>query len=341
MSMMQTPDLYTAAELTEAVNKLPLMPMRMRPLFRQLGVQTTAVGIDFLNGRLVLVSNQDRRDPAQQMHGRGSKRSTKFLSAAHLPLADVVKPDDIQDVRGFGTTEPISKEYVINNKMTDLKNSVAMTTEFHRLGAVQGIVYDADGTTVLHNLFEVFGATQKKMELVFPSNATKMNPVLKTILDAKRHAEQKLGGTPTQRFEAIVGSDFYDMLTGHELVRKPFEDWQARQQDFGDNDFRRRGFTYGGVTWIESSEIVGDRQLVEPTKAHMYPVGIGVFVQYNAPANWSETVNTIGNEFYARMEPVRMGRGYDLEVQANPLAICTYPEALVELTAKFGSVSEK
>lgn len=341
MSMLQTPDLYTSAELTEAVNKLPLMPMRMRPLFRQIGVKTTAVGIDFFNGRLVLVENQDRGDPAQQMRGRGSKRVTKFLQAAHLPLADVLKPEDIQDVRGFGTTEPISTEYVINNKLTDLKNSVTMTAEFHRLGAAQGIVYDADGTTVLHNLFEVFGVTQKKLEVVFPTNATRMNPILKTILDAKRHAEQKLGGMPAQRFEAMVGSDFYDMLTTHELVRKPFEDWQARQQDFGDNDYRRRGFTYGGVTFIEASEVVGNRQLVQSTKAHLYPVGLGVFMQFNAPANWTETVNTIGNEFYARMEPVRMGRGYDLEVQANPLAICTYPEALVELTAKLGTVTEK
>lgn len=340
MSMMQTPDLYTSAELTEAVNKLPLMPMRMRPLFRQKGVRTTAVGIDCKNGRLVLVENQDRREPAQQMHGRGGKRSTKFLEAAHLPLADVVKPDDIQDVRGFGTTEPISKEYVINDKMTDLKNSVAMTAEFHRVGAAQGIVYDADGKTVLHNLFEVFGVTKKSMDLVFPSNATRMNPILKVILDAKRHAEQKLGGNPARRFEAIVGSDFYDMLTTHELVRKPFEDWQVRQQDFGDNDYRRRGFTYGNVTWIEASEVVGNRQLVNPTRAHLYPVGVDVFMQYNAPANWVETVNTIGNEFYARMEPVRMGRGYDLEVQGNPLAICTYPEALVELSAKFGTVTE-
>lgn len=339
--MLTSPDLYTPVELTEAVNKLPLMPQRLHPLFTQRSVKTTNVALDIKQGRLVLVSNQDRRDPPQEMHGRGSTRTTRVLQTAHLPLSDNVSADDLQDVRGFGTTEPITKEYVINNKMQDLKNSLSMTTEFHRLGAAQGVIYDADGQTVLHDLFDVFGAKKKKLNLVFPTNNTKFNPIKKVILDAKRHAEDKLGGTPATRFEALVGSDFYDMLTSHELVRKAYDLWSANQDNFGADDYRRRGFTYGGVTWIEASEVVGGRRMVEPTKAHFYPVGLDIFIQYNAPANWIETANTYGNEFYARMDSKPKGRGYDLEVQANPLAVCTYPEALVELTASFGEVVEK
>jgi len=338
--MLQHPTLYTPVELTEAVNKLPLMPLRMRPLFAQKSIRTTSVAMDIKQGRLVLVSNQDRRDPPQEMHGRGSKKGTKFLGAAHLPLSDTVRPDDMQDVRGFGTTDPVSAATVINDKMGDLKNSIAVTTEFHRLGAVKGIVYDADGVTVLHNLFEVFGIQQKTLNLVFPKNNTVFDPITKVILDAKRWADDKLGGNPAQRYEAIIGSNFYDMLTGHKLVRDAFNMWNATQASFGDHDFRKRGFTYAGVTWIESSETVAGRKLVEPDKAHFYPVGVDVFVQYNAPANWIETVNTMGNEFYARMDAKEKGRGYDLEVQSNPLTVCTYPEALIEITATSGTVSE-
>lgn len=338
--MLTTPDLYTPVELTEAVNKLPLLPMRLYPLFTQRRVKTTNIALDIRHGRLVLVSNQDRREPPQEMQGRGSTRNTRVLQTAHLPLADTVLPDDIQDVRGFGTIEPMSMESLINDKMQDLKNSITMTAEFHRLGAVKGIIYDADGETVLHNLFEVFGVTQKKLDLVFPSNQTKFNPIQKVILDAKRHAEDKLGGTPATRFEAIVGSEFYDMLTTHELVRRAYDLWNANQVNFGDNDYRKRGFTYCGVTFIEASEIVAGRQMVKPREAHFYPVGVNVFEQYSAPANWAETANTYGLEFYARMDPKPRGRGYDLEVQANPLAICTYPEALVTLTASYGEVAE-
>ena len=34
------------------------------------------------------------------------------------------------------------------------------------------------------------------------------------------------------------------------------------------------------------------------------------------------------------MDAKPRSRGYDLEVQSNPLTLCIYPEALVELTAK-------
>ena len=339
--MLTTPDLYTPVELTEAVNKLPLMPMRLYPLFTQRRVRTTNIALDIRHGRLVLVNNQDRREPPQEMQGRGSTRNTRVLQAAHLPLADTVLPDDIQDVRGFGTTEPMTMESLINEKMQDLKNSITMTAEFHRLGAIQGIIYDADGKTILHDLFDVFGVKQKKLDLVFPSNQTKFNPIQKVILDAKRHAEEKLGGTPATRFEAIVGSEFYDMLTSHQLVRTAHELWAANLANFGDNDYRRRGFTYCGVTFIEASEVVAGRQMVKPREAHFYPVGLNVFEQYSAPANWAETANTYGLEFYARMDPKPRGRGYDLEVQSNPLTICTYPEALVTLTASYGEVVEK
>lgn len=339
--MLTTPDLYTAAELTEAINKLPLMPLRLRPLFAQESVNSTLVALDINQGRIVLVKNQDRRDPPQEMHGQGNSTSTKVLEAAHLPLNDNVSADDLQNKRGFGTTKLMTKEEKINKKMQALKDSLTMTAEFHRLGAAQGVVYDADGKKVLHNLFEVFGVKQKKLDLVFPSNATKFDPIKKVILDAKRHAEDKLNGSPALRFEALVGSDFYDMLTSHELVRQAYNLWSAHQSDFGADDFRKRGFTYGGVTWIEASGVVGGRRMVEPRKAHFYPVGLDVFTQYNAPANWVETVNTMGNEFYARMDAKPKGRGYDLEAQSNPLAICTYPEALVELTASYGEVVEK
>lgn len=333
-------DLFTPVELTEAVNKLPSMPTRLRPLFTQRSVRTTKIALDIRHGRLVLVANQDRRDPPQEMAGRGSSRSTVILEAAHLPLSDTVLPEDVQDVRGFGTDEPITVASVINDKLMDMKNSLSMTNEFQRLGAIQGIVYDADGVTVLHDLFDVFGVSQKKLDLVFPSNRTTFNPILSTILKAKRHAEEKLGGTPATRFEAICGSDFFDMLTSHRLVREAYNLWAANLSGFGQDDWRKRGFTYGGVTWLEASEVVAGRKLVADREAHFYPAGLNIFMQYNAPANWTETVNTYGNEFYARMDEKQRGRGYDLEVQANPLTICTYPEALVKITASYGEVAE-
>ena len=297
-------------------------------------MSTTTVALEIKQGKITLVSDQPRGAEPEYLAGRGGKHNTKLISCTHLPQTDVVTPEDLQDKRAFGTTTLTGPVTVINDKLSVLKRNVEMTREFHRLGAIKGIVYDADGETVLHNIFKTFGVQQKKEIVSFPATAPEnSNPIMNAILSAKRKAESAMGGNPINRFEAVIGSSFYDMLTGHALVRKSFEDWLARKQDFGDNDYRKTGFTYAGITFYEASEVVGGRKLVDDDKGHVYPVGPGIYKTYNAPADWMETVNTIGLPFYARMDPRQRGRGFDIEVQANPLTLCLFPEALVELTA--------
>lgn len=334
MSMMND-SLYTVVEMTAAINKLPLMPLRLAPLFDVQRVRTTAVELDIKKGRITLVRHQDRAAPAQSLVGQGTRREAKILATAHLPQSDVVAPEDVQDVRAFGGNEPVSAVTVVNEKLQCIKNNLEMTKELHRLGAVQGVIMDADGKTVLHNLYSVFNCKKATQDIAFPATAPEDgNPILANILRAKRSLETGMGGVPFQRVECLVGKDFYDKLTGHELVRKLWEGWMERQSSFGDNDWRKRGFPYGGVMFYEASEVVGGLTLVGADKGHMYPVGPGIFSHYYAPANWMETANTYGQPFYARTEPLAHGRGHYIEGQSNPLTLCNFPEALVELTAK-------
>ena len=93
-----------------------------------------------------------------------------------------------------------------------------------------------------------------------------------------------------------------------------------------------KGFTYGGVTFRDCSDEIDGKPLVADGKANFYPVAKGLFTTYYAPANWNETVNTVGLPFYAKTEPRSMGKGFDLEVQSNPVCICHVPAALAELS---------
>ena len=332
---MQYPTVFDCTEMTAAVNKLPALPVYFRRLFEVKGVKTTTVSLDIRKGRIVLIGDSERNTAPESLAGRGAKREWMRLSCAHLAMSDTLAPEDLQDVRAFGSTEPISVAEVYNDKMQQLKDNMTATMEFHRLGAIKGVVLDANGTTVLHDIFNTFGVTKKKMDISFPKTAADdANPILTSILNAKRHVEAAMGGTPFSHIECIIGSDAYDMLTSHVLVRKYFEDWLARKQDYGNNDYRKRGFTYGGLTFVERSDVVGGQTMVAAKKGHVYPVGPGIFKQYHAPADWMETVNTIGLEYYARMDEKEKSRGIDIEVQTNPLTLCTYPEALVELDFK-------
>ena len=335
MPIQNYPTVFDCTEMTAAVNKLPARPFFFKPLFEVKGVKTTTVSLDIRKGRIVLIGDSERNTAPESLAGRGAKREWKHLSCAHLAQMDTLAPEDLQDVRAFGSTEPISVAAVYNDKMQQLKDNLAATMEFHRLGAIKGVVLDADGTTVLHDIFNTFGATKKTLDISFPKTAADdANPILTSILKAKRHVEAAMGGTPFDHIECIIGSDAYDMLTSHKLVREYFERWLSNRENFGNNDYRKRGFPYGGLTFVERSDVVGGQTMVAAKKGHVYPVGPGIFKQYHAPADWMETVNTIGLEYYARMDEKPKGRGFDLEVQSNPLTLCTYPEALVELTFK-------
>lgn len=333
MALLNNGNFFTSVEMTDAVNKLPLAPMRFAAMFEEKGVRATEVGLELKRSRITLISDSPRGTPPD--YNGPDRREVVTIQTTHLAQADLLTPEDIQDVRAFGTTELTTAASVVNDKLAVMKRNVDMTREMHRLGAVKGIVLDADGKTELLNLFEVFGVKQRKVSVTFPATAPDdNNPILAAILNAKRQAQAAMGGNPYSHFEAVIGSNFYDRLTGHALVRKYFEDWLARKAGFGENDYRSRGFTYGDVTFYEASDVVGGITLVEPDKGHLYPVGPGIWKAYNAPADWMETANTIGLPFYARMEERRMGRGFDIEVQSNPLTLCIYPEALVELTVK-------
>ena len=204
MSMLNSADTYTASEMTDAVIKLPLAPLRYSGLFEEKGVSTTTVALEIKQGKIILVSDQPRGAEPEYLAGRGEKRNTKLLSCTHLPQTDVVTPEDLQDKRAFGTTALTGPVTVINDKLSALKRNVEMTREFHRLGAIKGIVYDADGTTVLHNIFKTFGVQQKKETITFPATAPEnSNPIMAAILSAKRKAEAAMGGNPINRFEAV------------------------------------------------------------------------------------------------------------------------------------------
>ena len=51
------------------------------------------------------------------------------------------------------------------------------------------------------------------------------------------------------------------------------------------------------------------------------------------PANYMETVNTIGLPYYAKQEPMDFDKGIEVETQSNPIHLCTRPAAICKLTA--------
>jgi hypothetical protein len=323
---MTLEDMFTVANLTAAINKLPAVPGKVGAmgLFDEKGVSSTSVVIDEHEGRLALVPNTSRNDDPAPL--KGSKRKRRTFETLHLPVQRSLLPSQLQGIAAFGQESAAAPAAtVINDHLQELKNSIEATREFQRVGALRGKLLDADGD-VLCDLFKEFEVGQKKITVALSNKDTN---VRKACLDAKRFAESKLGGVMVTGFRSLCGPEWFDAFVDHDKVKAAFANYQEAQDRLGGDV--RSGFTFGGIQFIEYDVTVSGQRFIPVDVAQVFPVAKGVFRMFNAPANYNEAVNTLGQPFYSKAEPRKMGKGWDLEAQANPLAMCLFPEALVEL----------
>jgi len=326
---MNLQDLFTVTSLTAAINKLPAVPGKVAALnlFDEKGITTTSVVIDEYQGRLSLVPNTARDADARP--SAGGKRIRRVFETLHLPLSRALLPGQLQNVSAFGAEgdATTAQAQIINDHLSEMKNAVEATREWQRIGALRGQLLDADGS-VIEDLYDAFGVTQKTDTIAFSTAAT---DVRAACVAAKRYAESKLGGMAANGFTAFCGPAFFDALTGHKSVKEAFANWQASQDRLAGD--QRGGFTFGGITFIEYDTIISGQRFIPEDEAQVFPIAPGAYRMFNAPANYNEAVNTPGLPFYAKAEERRLGKGWDVEVQANPLALCMVPEALVQLKA--------
>lgn len=101
----------------------------------------------------------------------------------------------------------------------------------------------------------------------------------------------------------------------------------------------RQGFTYAGITFEEYRGQATDanstvRRFIAAGEAHVFPIGtIDTFSTYVAPADFNETVNSLGQPLYAKQAPRPSDPGTDIHTQSNPLPMCHRPGILVKLIA--------
>lgn len=324
-------DAFSVQSLTAAINTNPegqAVPTLLDPLFEEEGVTTTSVSIEKDNDKLVLVPNASRGAPADIV--LGTKRNLIPFNTLHLPLRAVVRADEVQNVRAFGSENEVQTvQGLINQRIMRMRARIDTTLTYHKLGAVTGNVYDADGSTVLLDLFDRFGLTQQTQSFALGTTTTK---VKSKIIDAKRKAEDALGGAAViTGWLGIVGRGFYDAFTTHSSVETAFDRWNDGQ--FLRDDLRK-GFTYGEVVWKEYYGKVGSTTFIDTDTGYLIPIlaGESAFQTRFAPADYMETVNTLGLPYYAAQKVLEFNKGVELEAQSNPLTICTRPRIVIKLT---------
>lgn len=323
---------FNTASLTAAINILPNNYGRVNQLnlMPGKGIISRTVLVEEYNGVLTLLPTAPLGAPGTA--GKAGKRKMRSFTVPHIPHDDVIHPTELQDVRQFGSeNQTLGLATVVNDKLQAMRNKHAITLEHLRMGALKGIILDADGST-LYNLYTEFGISAKEVDFALGTAGT---DVRGKCYEVVRHIEDNLLGETMSGVRALVSQEFFDKLVGHAKVKEAFANYQEAAQRLGGD--MRKGFTFGGITFEEYRGVASDpdatsRRFIAANAGHAFPEGtMDTFGTSYAPADFFEAVNTIGLEVYAKMEPRKFGRGADIHTQSNPLPLCRRPAVLVKV----------
>ncbi len=327
---------FSMVELTTAVNKNPFKPgfLGSLNLFTDRPIRTLAAAIELKDGALNLIQTSERGAPLEE--GKNEKRNIYYQETARIAKGQTIMADEVQSVRAFGSeTELMQVMQLVTDRLngpTGLIAQVEMTWENMRLGAIQGIVTDADGSTLV-DWTSVFGVSLPA-ELDFDlDNATPASgAVRKQCSKVVRGTMRALGGlwvVGQSRIIGLCGDNYWDDLTAHKEVRETF----LNTQEASDlrNKIAFESFRYGGIDWVNYRGTDDNSTVaIGVDKCKFIPVDVpGLFERALSPAETMTYVNTRGLPMYAM---TIVDRERDMwvrpEVYSYPLFICTRPPAL-------------
>ncbi|MDI5886193.1 major capsid protein, partial [Cobetia amphilecti] len=197
------------------------------------------------------------------------------------------------------------------------------TLEWQRMGALKGKILDADGQTVLTDLYSAFGIQQTTVKMALNTDSTSVQG---KALDVLENIEDALKMLPFTSAHAFCGRSFWRKLINHPSVRETYLNQQSEKLR-GD---ARDSFEFGGITWERATGRVAGQPFVMDGEANVIPMGVpDMFLAHYAPADYADAVNTIGLPFYSSTERLKHGKGVEIEAQSNPIILNTRPGACI------------
>lgn len=324
-------DAFSVARLALAMADLPRIQTRITKsgIFSEEGVDTLQIMIERRGSNLSLVPVAPRGGVAQPI--KMDPRNLRTFRTVHLPQRAEMLADEVQGIRAFGTeSETEVAQAKVNQKLAKMKAQIDLTHEYHRLGAIKGLIMDADGTSPIFDLYAEFGLTQQVLYFDIATPSTSIDPVAKNTA-LKRAMANKLGGLSYTGIEVLCSESWFDAWTRHDQMKKAWDTWQ--QNAYLRQAANEEGFVFDGVTYKVYSGGIGGQQFIANNEAYAYPTGVSdMFKTWFAPADYMETVNTLGLPYYAKIEPLDFDKGVLIESQSNPLHLNTRPEAVFKLS---------
>lgn len=330
-------DAFSLSAMTAKVNKLPYAPGQIGALgiFEEQGVETLSIMVEERDGQLALVAPSPRGGPGETRPN--DKRKVRSFIIPHFQRDDSVMADQVQGIRAFGTPDQLETvEMKVDERLAVHTMALDTTIEHQRVGAVKGVITDKTGATI-YDLYSEFGiSAPSAINFALDTTTTDVRDKCFEVLLA---IETALDGDTHAGVHSVVGETFWRKLIKHPSVVDTYKNWEAAAGLRGSP--MMPFFEFGSITFERyrtgvkaAASNASGASFISATEARFIVKGVpGLWITRFAPADYVETVNTIGLPRYAKQFPMPNGKGINIEVQSNPINICTRPEVLQSASA--------
>lgn len=319
---------FGVTALTAAVNKLDATPTQIRDLsiFEAHYLTTTYADIEYQEGQLKLVQSKARGMGGDAVVDK--TRTMHTVKVPHLPIHDVVLADDVQNVRAFGGTQAETVQEKVNEKLADAKLMLEMTREHMMLGALQGKVLDADGSTLVDWL-KTFNIKRTSMNFKIGTANAEVGKEMDVLIAAHRKLQK---GAMVTGWVALCGAEYLAALKYHLSIKPLYERYRDGAAYRENSQLNPIEFEYNGIKFIQYTGDFGANGAKIPDNGGiLLPVGRKLYAEFFAPADMNQTVNTKALPYYASREKMKHDKGWDLHAQSNPLPVALRPELIATL----------
>lgn len=332
-------DAFSAVSMTAWIERNPYNPTGIGELgiFEPQPVSTTSIAVYEEDGALRVIPTSPRGAPVTERTTQ-QRKARRFDIPRHA-CGDTIWAHELQNVVEFrdpitGETVPVLKQMQAEvakrtSGPTGLQASMEMTWERLRVGAIHGIVKDANDS-VIYNWFTEFNVSAPAEVAFDLSNATPTRLRVKCAEIVRGMARAAKGAfTNSTRVYAACSDAFWDAFIVHPEVEKTFLNQQAAAE-------LRRGtawetIEFGGITWFNYRGTDDNSTVaIDANKVRFFPVGApGVFKTAFAPHASFGFMNTPGRPLYAvPIFDLQRDEWWRQELYSYPLFMCTRPEVL-------------
>ncbi|WP_375689914.1 major capsid protein, partial [Bartonella sp. AP57NXGY] len=257
-------DAFSSITMMKAIENYEFQPglVSSLNLFEEVETSTTVVGIERRDNTFSLIQTSERGAPLTEGDREG--RNLRFFKTTRIAKSDTVKSEEIQNRREFGTEDQLETAMkYIARKQKKLISEIELTWENMQLGAVQGVVLDADGSVIVDWYKEWEIAPPKPIDFKLNNETTNVadhvDQVIMRMIEASKGAF-----SDRSRIIGLCGNEFFSKLKNHKTIRETYLNTALAQtlnsaggvatpSSIGSGSFG--SFDFAGVTFINYRSI--------------------------------------------------------------------------------------